>query len=987
MSKCIKNSSEIKGIDSYELMYEDYVTDCSGCGLVFRHKKSGARVCVISNNDENKVFMIGFRTPPTDDTGVPHIIEHSVLCGSRKFTPKDPFIELAKGSLNTFLNAMTYPDKTVYPVASCNDQDFKNLMDVYMDAVLHPNIYTKPEIFKQEGWHYELNAKDEKLGVNGIVYSEMKGAFSSPSSRQMRGTLHAMFPDTVYGCESGGDPEFICDLRYEDFLDFHKRYYHPTNSYIFLYGDMDVEERLNWLDENYLSEYDYQPVDSEIKYQEPVGVKDVTEYYPLGDEDKEENATYLTCAMGIGLSDEIEKNVALDIICDVLFNASGAPVKQKLIDAGIGQDINCGVERDIYQPIIMTVIKNTEADRLPLMKQIMKEELEAQVKSGLNKESLLASLNKAEFAYSEADYGSLPKGIAYCISALDTWLYDDDKAFNALKMKELFPVLREKIGTDYYEKLIEKYMLNSENMVYYVLAPKKGLGAEIDAKLEKKLAEYKASLDDEQLEALVKDTAALKEYQETPSTKEELDTIPMLERESIGKEAAPIVNEHDSINGVPVVYHEFDTNGIVYLELLFDLDRVPERLIPYASLISKMMGNMDTDRHSYFELDNEVNIHTGGISTIVGTYGKNGKNDIYRPTFNINGKALSHELDKLVELMTEELLCTDYSSTKRIRELMAETKSRMQSFFVSAGHAVALKRAQACISSAGRFKELVDGIDYYRFVDFKLGAFDTESEAIVAGLKEFAAMVFGRDNMMINITCDRQLYNRFKECFAEKLDMLPEVREGDNSERIGMSFEHKILNEGYKIPGQVQYVVAAGQYDYDDEKYSGILSVLRTILNNEYLWTNIRILGGAYGGGSVFNSNGYRGCFYSYRDPKLADTLEVYKKAVDYIREFTADEREMTKYIIGTIGEMDTPLSPRAKGARSFDLYMSDISFDMVQNTRNYILAATDEDIRATADIVNQIVSAGNICVVGNEATIEANREIFGQVKNLISGD
>ena len=633
MPRNLKSSRELGGLSAYELMVEEELKDINSLGLLLKHKKTGARVAVVTNDDNNKVFSIGFRTPPFDSTGVPHIIEHSVLCGSRAFPAKDPFIELAKGSLNTFLNAITYPDKTIYPVASCNEQDFQNLMHVYMDAVFYPNIYKKEEIFKQEGWHYELESEEAELKINGVVYNEMKGAFSSPEQQLFRTIQNALFPDTAYGVESGGDPDFIPDLSYEEFLNFHSRYYHPSNSYIYLYGDLDVTEKLNWLDMEYLKDFSDEPVDSEIKYQAPFTQRrDIEAKYSLSETEEAEGNTYLSYNLSIATSLDRDLSMAFQIIEYVLLSAPGAPLKQAILDAGIGKDIISSFDSDTYQPILSIIAKNAEADQKEEFYNLIRSTLEDLVKNGLDEKSIKAAINYFEFKYREADFGQFPKGLMYGIQMLSSWLYDDNRPFLKLNSNRVFELLKSRIGTDYYTKLISQYLLNNNHLAMVTLTPQPGLTAHKEEALGQKLADYKAKLSGEEIKKIVEDTHHLKVYQDEPSLKEDVEKIPLLSREDIGKTAQPIFNEEIEIDGIPMVHHNVFTNGIAYLKLLFDLEDIPKALIPYVGLLSTVLGYIDTEHYSYLELSNEINIHTGGISSDVAGFGKKGSSTEYLPT-------------------------------------------------------------------------------------------------------------------------------------------------------------------------------------------------------------------------------------------------------------------------------------------------------------------------------------------------------------------
>ena len=562
----------IKDVKGYELIKKETLEGIKAEGYLLRHKKSGARVIYVQNDDNNKVFSIGFRTPPNDSTGVPHILEHSVLCGSKNFPAKDPFVELVKGSLNTFLNAMTYPDKTVYPVASCNDKDFQNLMHVYMDAVLYPNIYEHEEIFRQEGWSYKLDSAEDKLTYNGVVYNEMKGAFSSPEGVLDRVVLNTLFPDTSYANESGGDPEVIPNLTYEQFLDFHRKYYHPSNSYIYLYGDMDIEEKLNWLDDKYLSSFDFQQVDSSIRRQHSFDAmqEKIIEYSIASDEPEEDN-TYLSYNKVIGTSLDRELYLAFEILDYALLSAPGAPLKKALTDAGIGKDIMGSYDNGIYQPVFSVIAKNTNEAQKEAFIRVIEDVLSGIVKDGIDKKALEAGINYHEFRYREADFGNYPKGLMYGLQILDSWLYDENEPFMHIEALDTFAFLKEKVGSRYYEELIQKYLLDNPHGAIVIVKPEKGRTARMDAALDAKLQEYKAALPLQEIERLVERTKGLEEYQSAPESEEDLERIPVLERKDISREIEPIVNEELKLAGIPVIFHEIETNGIGYADVLFDM--------------------------------------------------------------------------------------------------------------------------------------------------------------------------------------------------------------------------------------------------------------------------------------------------------------------------------------------------------------------------------------------------------------------------------
>lgn len=974
--------------ESYELVFDEKLDDVNGLGMVIKHKKTNARLALIENDDDNKVFYIGFRTPPKNSTGVAHILEHSVLCGSRKFPSKEPFVELIKGSLNTFLNAMTYSDKTVYPVASCNDKDFQNLIDVYLDAVFYPNIYNKKEIFLQEGWHYHLEDTKDEINYNGVVYNEMKGAFSSAEEQLFREIQNSLYPDTTYGVESGGYPDNIPDLTYEEFLEFHKLYYHPSNSYIYLYGDMDFYEKLDWLDKEYLSKFDYQEIDSQIEKQESFNeTKEIYKDYALGDNEDIKDNTYLSFNTVIGDALDKELLLAFQILEYVLLAAPGAPVKEALIEKNIGKDILSSFQGEMLQPMFSIISKNAnESDKEEFIATIRKE-LEKIIKVGIDKKSIKAAINYYEFRYLEADYGSYPKGLIYGLSALGSWLYDDDKPFLFLHGSKDFTEIKTKIATRYFEEIIEKYILNNKHSSVIILKPKKGMLNEIEEQIKNKLSIYKNSLNDKEILEMIDDTIKLKAYQEEPSRKDDLDKIPLLKREDITKEVQAFRNEERQVEGVKVIHHSIHTNGIAYIRFLFDISYIPQDLIPYLSILSNVLGIVDTKNYKYLDLSNEININTGGIYTDVKSFAVKGSTHKYKPVFEFSSKVLYDKIPEALRLIKEIMFNTRFDNTKRIEDILNEIKSKIEMKFISAGHSVAVARAMSYYSEHGLFKEKLNGIDFYDKLKEILNKYDENKNDLVEKLQEITEIIFNKNNLLISITSDYDGYIEFEKALAEFIKSL-------NSEKIAFNQHNnkcnqiklypKQLNEGFKTSSQVQYVARVGNLFDSGGKYTGALKVLKVILSYEYLWNNIRVKGGAYGCMNGFSGIDGDAYFVSYRDPNLKETNEIYEGVPEYVRNFMADEREITKYIIGTISGLDTPLTPQMQGRRSFNAYMIGISVDDLKRERQEILNITNDDINNLEIIVDSILKSGNICVVGSESKIERDKDLFNQIKHLI---
>ena len=970
----------IHDLAEYEILDEHRVEDVQSDGFILRHKKSGARIAVLSNNDDNKVFYIGFRTPPEDETGVPHIIEHTTLCGSKKFPVKDPFIELAKGSLNTFLNAMTYPDKTVYPVASCNDQDFKNLMDVYLDAVFNPNITKYEEIFKQEGWHYELTGKDDELKINGVVYNEMKGAYSSPDEVLSSQIYRSLFPDNTYSKDSGGNPEYIPKLTYEAYLDFYHKYYHPSNSYIYLYGDMDVVERLEWLDKEYLSLYDYKKVNSEINKQPAFDeIKNVEAQYSITMDDSQENKTYLSYNRVVGDTLDEMLYQAFDVLDYALVSSPGAPVKQALIDAGIGDDVYGSYDAGILQPVFSFVAKNANASQADEFESIIESTLKEVVKTGINKEALLAGINSSEFKFREADFGQFPKGLLFGLNCLDSWLFDDMKPFIHLECLGTFAKLRKAVDTDYFEKLIQEYLLDNTHGSSVTVKPKRGLGNEREEALAKELSDYKASLSDEEIKKLIEDTEHLKKYQEEPSSDEDLRKLPMLTRADMKKNAMPFSNIEDELLDVKVVRHDIESNGIDYISFLFDADDFAQSELGYLGFFTNALGLVSTEKYSYTDLANATNIYTGGISTGTASHPdiKDRNNFVFK--LEVKLKVLEKNLDKALELMEQMLLSSDFTDTKRLGELVAQIKARLQANLSSSGHLVAAMRSMSSFSRYALYQDELKGVAFYRSICRIEKELSESPKSVSDKLAAIAKKLFARNRMLISFTGNNEAYGNAKPSLEKVIAGFDKMSVVGNQAEVHFN----TAKEAFIDASQIQYVAKTGDFICEGYEYTGALRLLRIILSYDYLWINVRVKGGAYGCMNTFLRSG-ESYFVSYRDPNLSDTLDVYDRIPEYIKSFSPDERDMTKYIIGTFSALDTPMNPEAKGSRSLSAYLEGITYEQIQKERNEILNAQPEDIRRLADLVEAVLKKDSICVIGNENMIKESARLFENVEKLI---
>ena len=961
---------------NYKLIKEQELKDINANGVLLSHEKTGARVLLLQNDDENKSFCIGFRTPPYDDTGLPHILEHSVLCGSRKFPVKEPFVELMKSSLNTFLNAMTFPDKTIYPVASCNDKDFKNLMDVYMDAVLYPNIHTKEEIFKQEGWHYELDSVDGEITYNGVVYNEMKGAFSSPDGILGRESLNSLFPDTAYGVESGGNPEFIPTLTYEKFKEFHSKYYHPSNSYIVIYGNCNMEETLKWLDDEYLSNFDKIEVSSQLEIQKPFSeIKEKTVLYPVSAEQGTDNKTLMSYNVALQNAVKAEDLMALDVLTQVLLQSAAAPLKKALLDAKIGNVVTGDFDSGVLQPVFSIVTKNTNSEEKERFVSVIEENLKKFVEEGINKKALQAAINSYEFKLRESDFRGASKGIIYTINCLSTWLYDDNDPFSMFNYSDSFTYLKEKINTNYFEEIIVKYLLNNNHKSIVIAKPSLDVQELKEKALKEKLAEYKKSLSKEEVEEIVVSTKQLKEYQATPDTKEDLDTIPLLKKEDLSYDVLPLSNNIKEIEDVKVLWHNFSTNRIAYTKILFDLTNIPSDLVEYIGVFRTLFAALDTKERTYEELEQDIMINSGGIRSSVFV---TSNDESYTPYYMIEASSLFDKIDFVLDIINEIVSTSNFDMKDRIKEVLTMSMNGTQQALVGAGHVKSLTRALSYNEPSYYYNDIVSGIAYFDLLTDILKDYDNKYSDLVNKLQLLSKYVFVKENILISFTGTEDGYQVFEELipnFVSKFDKSIEVSNA-------FKFEANKKNEGFKAPIDVQYVALTGNFKKAGLPYTGALKVFENAVGTDYLWKNVRVLGGAYGCMCGFNGDG-SSYFVSYRDPNLEKTLDIYKGVIEYLTNFQATEEEMVKYIIGAVGTYDFPKSPSNKGFRSLVSYLNKKTVEDYKLEKSQIIDATEQDIKNIVKYIEAIVEQNNVCVIGNDKKIEEGKQIFFDTKPL----
>lgn len=956
-----------------------YIDEVKSDASILEHIKSGAKVLYLGNDDDNKVFSVSFRTPSNDDTGVAHILEHSVLCGSRKYRLKEPFVELVKGSMNTFLNAMTYPDKTMYPVASRNDKDFKNLMDVYLDAVFYPLIYENPYTLLQEGWHYSIDDKNAPLTYNGVVYNEMKGAFSSAEALLDYESMQALFPDTPYRFESGGHPDSIPSLTQEQFVEFHRTYYSPENSYVYLYGDMDILETLKYLDEAYLQAFPRTgKVNSQIPRQQPFAkTKEIQKNYPVAQENELSGKTYHELHVVVGDAKDTITCTALRLLETVLLESNSAPLRLALLEAGVGSDVYGSYASSYCQPIFSVKVAGSEPEMRDKFISVTYKTLQDITVKGLDKELLEASLNFLEFKLREADYGVYPKGLIYGISCMDSWLYDGDP-FAGLCYETMLQELHAGIKTRYYEQLIENYLLDNTHKVLLTLCPEQGKEERDQIRETEKLAAIKAALNDENTETLIEQTKTLRQRQAAEDEATALEAIPILERNDLRKEIEPILAQKMKKDEISYLYLPGNTNKIAYMYWYYDLTGIKKELLPYAYLLSDILGKVDTKDFTYQTLSTYTNKYTGGIGFQLSAYSEQNDADKYSIRFAVQAKVLTANMEKLSKILNNVALTSTFTNSKRMWEIINELKTDWDSQFFNRGQSVACTRLCSYFSLASRVNEL-DYLSYYAFIKDLTAKFDEKYPEVEEKLKELLSAFFHQGKQLFAYSCEENARPIVLKAAEDFMLSLPEsVFAGKDPEIIASTRN----NEGVVTNGKVQYVAAGGNFRKYGHEYTGAMKVLETILRYDYLWTKIRIQGGAYGATARFDRNGVA-YFASYRDPKLQETLQVYKGLPMYLENFNASERELNKYVIGTVSTMDTPLTNSMLLERACVMELKGISDEQRQKERFEVINVTNEDIKKMGSVIGDLLSEDYYCVVGSQTQLEKNKKLFDTIINV----
>lgn len=962
----------------FKVLQNDFIKEVNSDAYLMEHLVSGARLLYLANKDDNKVFSISFRTPPNDDTGVAHILEHSSLCGSRKYHLKEPFVELVKGSMNTFLNAMTYPDKTMYPVASRNEKDFRNLMDVYLDAVFYPLIYENKYTLRQEGWHYNLDSIDGELSYNGVVYNEMKGVYSSPDALLENEAMKALFPDTPYRFESGGYPAAIPSLTQEAFENFHKTYYSPENSFIYLYGDMNIEETLEYLDKEYLSAFKKTgTVHSEIAEQQAfLKTKEVEAEYPVDVNEDTVNKTYHELSIVVGNSKDIKTSMALRLLEGVLLESESSPLRRALVNAKVGQSVSGHYVGSLLQPIFSIKVSGSEADKKDRFISVIYKTLQELTIKGLDKNLLKAALNSLEFKLRESDFGAYPKGLIYGIGIMDNWLYGGDP-FDGLRYENIIKELRAGIDNGYFEALIENYLLDNTHKVIVTLLPQPGK-EEADHKAEtEKMSAIKAQMSAEALQKYMDECSELHRRQSLPDSEEALASIPILKRSDIKQtvEKLDLIPEEHEDN--KYLYLPAVTNKIAYMNWHFDITGIENKYLPYCFLLADVLGKLNTKRYTYEEIATNSIMYTGGVAFNVRALSDAEDADKYKIYFTVKAKSLLENIDKMLDILQAVALETKFDDISRFKELLSEIKADWDDNFFNRGQTIAISRLYSYVSAAARVNEQ-DQFSYYQFIKNLSDNFDTCGKEAFETLEYIIKIFFQKSSFTFAYSCDEDNKDEVKAKAAAFNALLPKSALDTDSPDI---LSGSTVNEAITTPGKVQYVAAGGNFVKHGHRFTGAMRVLETMLRYEYLWTKIRIQGGAYGATARFDRNGLA-VFASYRDPKLKESLEAYKGLAAWLKNIELSERELDKYVIGTISGMDVPLTNSMRLDSAVNAYLKAISEDMRQQTRDEVLQVSNKDLQSLAEVIEDMLSDGYICVVGGKQIIEKNKELFNDLIN-----
>ena len=962
-------------LNNYKLIEEKYIDEVASNCKVYTHIKTGARVLTLENNDDNKAFGIGFRTPPERGNGVCHIVEHCVLSGSRKFKTKEPFMDLIKSSLQTFLNAMTFPDKTIYPVSSRNEKDFYNLMDVYLDAVFHPAIYEEEKIFLQEGWHYELKDKEDDLKYNGVVYNEMKGVYSASENLVSDAMVFALHEDSSYGVDSGGDPKLIPSLSYEEFKDYHKKYYHPSNSYIYLYGNQNMEEALDFIDKNYLQDFDKADINSKIILNDEIKkTKDVEITFSASKEEMKDKIDYLSKGWTLGYADSKMNVFMRDFLAELLIDAQGGPLKKAILDAGLAEDVYAETSSSL--PLDLSIVlKNTEADKKDEFLKILRESLEKLVEEGIDKDLLEATLNKFEFIFREG--GGTQKAIIYYIRALNSWLYDQSP-LDALYYNDVLSEVKEKLNDGFVENYIKEKLLDNEYSVNLVARPELNKNHREEEELKKELQDLKAKMSDEEIQEIVKKSRDLEAYQNQEDSQENKDTIPSLELSDIDEKVTEYPVEEDKLGDVIYLKTHQETNGIVYTTLSHDISFIEKEEMETMSLLLSLIGLIDTKNYTFEELNNEIYKATGGISFNPSVYVDAKDKEKYVLRMNIKMKSTADKLGRGLEIIDEIMNNSLLDPKKRIKELLNILKSRIESTMLQNGHQFIISILKSYYSRVADIQSHIGGLNYYDFMRDLVENFEEKWEDFEKESEEIYDKLFVRDNLIISTAGNLEDLNNIKPELEKYIKSL-EVK---NIKPADYEFERNNKNEGLYTTSNVVYVSKGYNLEDLGLKYRGDLTVLANILNSSYLHNEIRAKGGAYGGGITIGRSGDMAT-YSYRDPNLKNTVRVYDSIGSFVENVKMSEEDLKNFIIGSMNSFDPLLSPEQVGDINLSRFITGLKVEDLEKSKKEALETNLERLNSYGKIFDEAMKKNYLAAFGSENIIRDGENLFKEIKSI----
>jgi presequence protease len=963
----------------FELEREQPLAELDSTARLYRHVRTGAQLLSIINDDENKVFGVTFRTPPADSTGVAHILEHSVLCGSRKYPVKAPFLELVKGSLKTFLNAMTYPDKTTYPVASQNLQDFYNLVDVYLDAVFHPRI--TPDVLKQEGWHYELEDSSGPLSYKGVVFNEMKGAYSSPDDRVYRLSQQSVYPDNTYGVSSGGDPRNIPELTYEQFKSFHDRYYHPSNARIFFYGDDAPDHRLELLD-GYLSEFSRIEVDSGIALQPRFDAPRKLQHAVTTGGPESARQARVTVNWMLDESTDIETGLALTIFDEVLVGNSAAPLRKALIDSGLGDGLtSAGISEHMRQPMFTIGLKGVDAANEAKIEALILDTLKALARDGIDPMTVEAAVNTQEFSLRENNTGSLPRGISVMLRSLTSWLYDRDP-LGSLAWQAPLSSIKARLakGERVFEDLISRRLLDNPHRTTVLFTPDPELAAREAAEERARLDKTLAAMSEDQRRETIEETHTLKRIQETPDSPEALAKIPTLTLKDLPTRNLTIPSQESKLGDARVFTHELSANGLIYLDLGFDLRALPPELLPYVGLFNRALLETGAGAHDFVQLTQRIGRYTGGIKTQTWTSAIVGSDEGAAWLF-LRAKAVPEKAAEMLGILTEVLLAARLNNGQRIEQLVREQKTSLEARVVPMGHAMAGLRLRSSFSEADWAEEQMSGVTQLNFLRGLANRIDHDGGDTQVALEHIRSVLVNSSTMLCNVTASAADLRRFEPELARFLDGLPKdglSKSGSNARPVWTRAELPRF-EALTIPAKVNYVAKGANLYKLGFRPGGSAQVARQYLGGAWLWEKVRVQGGAYGGFCSFDRRSGAFTFGSYRDPNLLQTLANYDGSGQFLRTAPLEQAELTQAIIGTIGQIDTYLLPDAKGLISLQRTLANDDEESRQRMRSEVLETSAADIRSFARMLDAVAEHGRVVVIGGKDAVEAaNAERHG---------